>query len=55
MCVKLSLRDLNPGSCPSHPTSIYTYGVITALRVRSDKFASFLIIQSMITFQLLYD
>ena len=27
MCVKLPLGDLNPGPCPSHPTSIYTYGV----------------------------
>ena len=27
MSVKLPLGDLNPGPCPSHPTSIYTYGV----------------------------
>ena len=30
MCVKLSPRDLNPDSCPSHPTSIYIYKVTTA-------------------------
>ena len=28
MCVKLSLKGLNSGSYPSHPTSIYTCGVI---------------------------
>ena len=35
MCVKLSLRDLNPGPCPPHRTSIYICGVTTAPRVRS--------------------
>ena len=42
MCVKLSPENLNPGPCPSnpgpcspHPTSTYTYGVTTVLRVRS--------------------
>ena len=31
-----SLLDLNPSSCPSHPTSIYTGGVTIALRVCDD-------------------
>ena len=34
MCVKLSSGDLNLESYPFTPTSTYTYGVTTALRVR---------------------
>ena len=37
MCVKLPHGDLNPGPCPPHPTSIYTYGVTTVPRVRGGK------------------
>ena len=33
MCVKLPPRDLNPGPCPPHPTSIYTYRMTTTPRV----------------------
>ena len=33
MCAKLFLRDLNPDPYLSHPTSTYTYGIITKLRV----------------------
>ena len=33
MCVKLFLRDLNPGLYPSHPTSTYTCRMTVALRV----------------------
>ena len=33
MCVKLPPGDLNPNPYPSHPTSTYTYGVITAPRM----------------------
>ena len=40
MCVKLLPRNLNPGS--SHPTSTYTCGVTTALRMR-DGLSLFLI------------
>ena len=36
MCVKLSSRDLNLGHYPPHSTRTYTYGVITAPRVRGD-------------------
>ena len=32
-CVKLPSRELNPIPYPSHPTSIYTYGVTITLRV----------------------
>ena len=35
MCVKLPLRDLNPGPYPPHLTSTYTCRVIIAPRVRS--------------------
>ena len=35
MCVKLSPENLNLGPCPLHPTSTYTCGVTTVLRVRS--------------------
>ena len=35
MCVKFPPKDLNSGSYPSHPTSTYTCGVTTALRVCS--------------------
>ena len=37
MCVKLSLRDLNPDSYAPHPTLhkyTYTYGVTIAPKVR---------------------
>ena len=34
MCVKPPPRDLNSSLCPPHFTSIYTYKVITAARVR---------------------
>ena len=34
MCVKLPPRDLNPSLCPPHFTSIYTYKIISAPRVR---------------------
>ena len=34
MCVELPFRDLNSNPYPPHPTSIYTYRVTTALRVR---------------------
>ena len=44
MCVKLSLGDLNLDPCPQHPTSIYTCGVTTALRVRGDIHATFRIL-----------
>ena len=37
ICVKLPLRDLNPGPCPPHPTSIYTCGVTTAPRLHGGK------------------
>ena len=40
MCVKLPPGDLNPNPYPPHPTNIYTYGVITAQRVRSDEMGS---------------
>ena len=30
MCVKFPSEDLNLGSCPPHPTSIYTYKVTNA-------------------------
>ena len=33
MYIKLSPRDLNLDFCPPHPTSIYTCGVTTALRM----------------------
>ena len=33
--MKLPLEDLNPDSCPLHPTIIYSYGVTTTPRVRS--------------------
>ena len=33
MYVKLSPKNLNPDSCPPHPTSIYTYEVTIAPRV----------------------
>ena len=33
MCVKFPPKDLNSGPYPSHPTSTYTCGVTTALRV----------------------
>ena len=33
MCVKLSSKNLNFGSCPPHSTSTYTYGVTIAPRV----------------------
>ena len=36
MYVKFPPRDLNPGLCPPHPTSTYTYGVTIATRVCSD-------------------
>ena len=36
MCVKLSLKDLNPVPYPPHPTSIYTCGVTIAPKVYSD-------------------
>ena len=36
MCAKLPFRDFNSNPYPSHPTSIYTYGVIFTLRVCSD-------------------
>ena len=32
--MKLPYKDLNPGPCPPHPTSIYTCGVTIATRVR---------------------
>ena len=32
MCVRLPLGNLNPGSYPPHPTSIYTCRVTTAPR-----------------------
>lgn len=35
MYVKFPLVDLNSGSCPPHPTCIYTCRVTTVLRVRS--------------------
>ena len=35
MCVKLPSIDLNLDLYPPHPTSIYTYGVTTAPRMRS--------------------
>lgn len=34
MCVKLTLRDLNPGPYFSHPTIFYICGVITKPNVR---------------------
>ena len=34
MCVKLSPGDLNPSSCPPHPTSTYTCEMTIAPRVR---------------------
>ena len=37
MYVKLPPGDLNPGPCPSHPTSTYTCGMTTAPRVRNDE------------------
>ena len=37
MCVKFPVGDLNPDPYPSHPTSIYTYRVTTAPRVRGGK------------------
>ena len=37
MCVKLPPKDLNPNSCPSHPTSTYIYKVIIAPRVCNGK------------------
>ena len=40
MCVKLPPRDLNPDPYPPYPSSIYTYGVTTALRVRSGTLTS---------------
>ena len=33
MCVRLLFGDLNPDSCPQHPTRIYICGVITVPRV----------------------
>ena len=33
MCVKLSPGDLNPSSCPPHPTSTYTCEMTTAPKV----------------------
>ena len=41
MCVKLPSRDLNPDPYPPHPTSIYTYGVTTAPRVRGEQYFNF--------------
>ena len=34
MCVKLPFGDLNLGPYPPHPTSIYTYEVTIAPKVR---------------------
>ena len=41
MCVKLPLGNLNPGSCPSHPTNTYTCEVIIAPRVRDSTYIVF--------------
>ena len=40
MCVKFPPKELNIDSCPPHltPTSTYTCGVTTALRVRNGNF-----------------
>ena len=35
MCVKFPSGDLNPSSCPLHPTNTYTCRVTTAPRVDS--------------------
>ena len=37
MCVKLPLRDLNPGPYPPHSTSIYTCRVTTTPMVCSGR------------------
>ena len=37
MCVKLSHRDLNPGSYPPYPTSIYTCKVTITPKMCDDK------------------
>ena len=34
MCVKLSRKDLNLGTCPPHSTSTYTYGMTITSRIR---------------------
>ena len=52
MCVKLPLRDLNPGPYPPHPTSTYTCEVSTAPRVR-DGAQSLLKLHSHVIFLLL--
>ena len=37
MRVKLPSGDLNPNSCPPHPTNTYTYRVTTAPEVHDEK------------------
>ena len=41
--MKLPPKDLNPNSCPPHPTSTYTYRVTTVPRVHGGTLTSFLI------------
>ena len=37
ICVELSFRDLNPDPYLLHPTSIYTYGVTTVVRMHGNE------------------
>ena len=37
MCAKLSCEDLNLDPYFSHPTKIYTYGMIVTLKVRGNE------------------